>query len=669
MSTIASHTAGLSRLAWTAGIVIGASLPHWPQQPFWIPLLLFLCIGWRFAVRQLRWPAPGRWLMGLITILAFGGVVLEYGTINGLGPGSALLIVMVSLKFLEAKSQRDHLLLTVIAYFLVFASLLSGGGLIQGLYLLAFVWITTLGLLQVGRTGPLLASGPTAKLAGKLLLQSVPLMLVLFVLFPRLPGPLWSMPNDDTAASSGLSDEMSPGDVTSLGLSDAIAFRVEFSGQTPAPSELYWRGPVLTRFDGRTWKMPQGTRGRNEDTIEYLDQVSRYRVMLEPDTRWPFALDMPAAWEAGERSWSIAMTSDYQLVFWPPDAGSRRRQYSVTSYSDYRAREILSAAEQRSFTALPQDLNPRTRALIDELTADAPDTQTLIDRALDVFRGDEFFYTLTPPALGQDAVDDFIFETREGFCEHYASAFAVMMRMAGIPARVVMGYQGGELNGIGDYYIIRQSNAHAWTEVWLPDQGWVRVDPISAVAPERIAFGSTRTNTALATTMAQRIGRMTLLRHLSLTWDAVNTLWNDWVIGYGPRLQRNLLQYLGFERLRWAELLALAILTAAGMLIALTVYFGVQIRHLDPVDPAARCYRRFLRKLKRHRVEPMRTGETPQSFAARAEARLPAAAEAIANITELYLAARYEPDRSGRALARLQERVRSFRPDCAPASR
>jgi hypothetical protein len=253
MNRIAGNTAGLSRLVWSAGITVGASLPHWSTQPVWIPVLLLACVGWRFAARLLRWRLPGIWTIGTITLGAFVAVILDYGTINGLRPGTALLVVMVALKFLEAKSQRDHIILTVIAYFLVFAGVLAGGGVVKAIYLMAFVWITTVGLMQVGRVGPLLPNGPTARQAGKLLLQAIPLMLVLFLLFPRLSGPLWSLPADDQAAVSGLSGSMSPGDITNLGLSDAIAFRVEFDGPEPAPQDLYWRGPVLTRFDGRSW--------------------------------------------------------------------------------------------------------------------------------------------------------------------------------------------------------------------------------------------------------------------------------------------------------------------------------------------------------------------------------------------------------------------------------
>jgi transglutaminase-like putative cysteine protease len=666
---IAHNTIGLSRLAWTAGIVLGASLPHWSRLPVWMPVLLCTCVAWRFAARILRWPLPGAWTMRLTTIFALGAVLLEFRTINGLVPGTALLVVMVSLKFLEIRSQRDHIMLTVIAYFLVFAGLLAGGGPIEGVYLLAFVWITTLGLVQVGRRGPLLANLPTAKLAGKLLLEASPIMVVLFLVFPRLPGPLWSLPGKDTSATTGLSGSMSPGDITSLGLSDEIAFRVEFTGRPPARSALYWRGPVLSNFDGRTWTRPRGMRRRVDDTIEYLGDESRYRVMLEPGSRgWAFALDMPESWSTDDRRVSIRMGDDYELRVGPANLGIGRWSYTVTSYSRYRAVEPLSPQERKSFTRLPPGFNPRTRALVDDFLRDDPDPETLIERGLDVFRADGFSYTLTPPALGQDTADEFIFETREGFCEHYASAFAIMMRMAGLPARVVTGYQGGEFNAFGRYFTVYQFNAHAWTEIWTPEDGWVRVDPIAAVAPGRIALGSTRASESGTATLAQRIGRASLLRQAKLAWDAVDTFWHDWVIDYGPRTQRSLLEHLGFDRPRWREMLLMTVLAGALMMGALTVCFGIRIRKWKTPDPAARSYERFLRKLKRARIEPRRPSETASAYAARATKELPGSAESIGEITTAYLTARYEPDQAGIAVERLRSLVRDFRPTCAHAS-
>jgi len=670
MSRLAVNTTGLSRLNWTAGIVVGASLPHWSRLPIWMPVLLLACVTWRYAARLLRWPLPGRWPMRLLTVGAFGAVLIEFRTINGLTPGTALLIVMISLKFLEARTQRDQILLTVIAYFLVFAQALAGGQLYTGIYLLGFAWLTTIALLQVGRQGALLPNLVTARLAARLLLPALPVMVVLFALFPRMPGPIWSLPGDNTSGVTGLSGSMSPGDITNLGLSDEIAFRVRFAGPAPAASELYWRGPVLTNFDGRTWRRPQGQRGSVADTVEGIGDQSDYRVTLEPGSRgYAFALEMPTSWSTDDRRQSVRMNSEYQLGIGPPDIANGRVSYNVTSFAQFRAREQLSRADIVRLTQLPPEGNPKTRALVASLQADAPDSGTLVERALDVFRDDGFFYTLTPPALGEDTADEFIFDTKEGFCEHYASAFAIMMRMAGLPARVVTGYQGGDLNEYGDYYIVRQSNAHAWTEVWTPEDGWIRVDPISAVAPERIALGATGRSIAGASTIASRIGRLTLLRQASLAWDAVNTFWNDWVVGYGPALQRSFLEWLGFERPRWRQMLGLTVFAIIVLMLALAAVLGFRTRHTAAPDPASRLFARFMRELARYEIPPMSAGETATDYATRAATRLPAAETTIRSIATSYLEARYDPDCDGAGLARLESEVRAFRPRYARASR
>jgi hypothetical protein len=290
----------------------------------------------------------------------------------------------------------------------------------------------------------------------------------------------------------------------------------------------------------------------------------------------------------------------------------------------------------------------------------------VIERAMEYLRSQPFYYTLTPPPLGAQPVDQFLFETREGFCEHYASAFTVMMRAAGIPARIVTGYQGGELNTLASYYIIRQSDAHAWTEVWLADEGWVRVDPVSAVSPERVALGSWRSALGGDRVPGSALGRIEWVRRTLLAWDAASIYWNEWVVGYGPDLQRALLESLGLQGARrserWAKLLALSVGAALAASLALSLYLAWRQRRRTPVDAAARSFETFARRLARLAVPPPTTGEAPVAYAARAQDRLPHLAAEIASIVTAYLRARYEPDESRAALAELAARVAQFRP-------
>jgi transglutaminase-like putative cysteine protease len=654
------------RLFWTAGIVIGATLPHWSALPGWVPVLLAMAIAWRLAIAVFAWPVPLRLLRLLLAFAAFCAVLFEYRTINGVSAGSALLVVMIALKFLESNGHRDRLVLIMISYFLLFASLLTASGLLTAAYLLLLIWFTTIGLLQLSRRGPLLGLRPTAALAGRLLVQSLPLMIVLFVLFPRLPGPLWAVPGSTSSGATGLSDTVSAGDITNLALSDEIAFRVEFESRVPPARELYWRGPSMATFNGRTWSRLAGEQrgARVASTTQFSGEPTEYRVMLEPRGRnWAFALDMPQSWSP-ERT--LGMSSDYQLRLFGDRARAGRVEYRVTSYTQFSAREPLTHNQLETFRELPPESSPRTRELVRGWTTEDPAPRHVIERAMDYLRSQPFFYTLTPPPLGAQPVDEFLFETREGFCEHYASAFTVMMRAAGIPARVVTGYQGGELNTLASYYIIRQSDAHAWTEVWLADEGWARVDPVSAVAPERVALGSWRRSLEGDRLPGGAFGRIAWVRRALLAWDAAATYWNDWIVGYGPDLQRALLDTLGLDDARrtdrWAKLLALSVSATLAASLALSLYLAWRQRRRTPLDSASRAFAVFARRLATHAVAHPVTGEAPLAYAARARDRLPQAAAEIGAITAAYLRARYEPDDDRAALAELKARVAQFRP-------
>jgi transglutaminase-like putative cysteine protease len=658
-------SAEVLRLQWTAAIVVGATLPHWPTLPPWAPVLLGLAIAWRLAVAARGWPMPIRTLRLLLALAAFCVVLFTYRTINGVTAGSALLVVMIALKFLESKDHRDQLVLIMISYFLLFAALLTTRGPLTAGYLLVLIWVTTIGLLQLSRRGPLLDLRSTAALAGRMLLQSLPLMIALFVLFPRLPGPLWSVPGTSTSATSGLGDTMNPGDITSLALSDEIAFRAQFLSQPPPARDLYWRGPTMTNFDGRAWSSLVGERrgDRVAASTEYVGAPTEYRVMLETNGRnWAFALDMPQPPEQR----GLRMVGDYQLRTFPGTPRGTRLDYRVVSYTSYRALEPLTPAEQELFKRLPPDSSPRTRDLVRGWLADDPPPERIIERGVDWLRSQPFFYTLTPPALHDQPVDEFLFDTREGFCEHYASAFTVMMRAAGLPARVVTGYQGGELNGVGGYYIIRQSDAHAWTEVWLADRGWVRVDPVAAVAPDRVALGSWRNALAGQRVPGSALTRLEWVRSALLVWDAATTYWNDWIISYGPELQRALLDWLGFDGLPRAERASKLLLLCVGATLAGSLLVSLQLawrrRGRTSVDEAALEFATFVRRLARLRVAPREPSEGPVAYGARAQSSAPQAAAEIGAIVAAYLRARYERDADGSALTELRALVASFRP-------
>jgi hypothetical protein len=341
----------------------------------------------------------------------------------------------------------------------------------------------------------------------------------------------------------------------------------------------------------------------------------------------------------------------------------------VTSHVDFSAREPLNTNERAMFRELPADSNPRARALAESWLVDRPSAATIVARAMEYLRSEPYLYTMTPPPLGAHPVDEFLFETREGFCEHYASALTFLLRAAGVPARVVMGYQGGELNGIGGYYIIRQSDAHAWTEAWLGDEGWARVDGVAAVAPERVALGFDTAGSGGATAAAAAF-RASWTRPFVLFLDTVNTRWQEWIIGYGPELQRSLLESLGFDSLRRAQrsavLLGLATVATVALLLGVSLYLSWRQRERAPTDAAARTFARFARQLARLDVPARAPAEGPRAYAERAAQTLPHAAAQIRAVTDFYLRARYEPDADGAALAGLVAAVAAFRATIIP---
>ncbi len=631
--------------------------PHALALPLWISLswLFFALAALRAANRRQAWPG---WLKMLLTLAGVAGVLLQYGTVIGPQGGVALLVFLSGAKLLETQSPRDRLGLLFVGCFLLVAYFLNS----QSMALAAYMVIAGIALVaaMIANAQPAPKLRATLGLSSRLLMQALPLALLLFVLFPRLQGPLWGLPQQ-AAAQTGLSDRMSPGDFSQLSQSSEIAFRVEFvaatGNQAPDPSALYWRGPVLWDFDGRTWQTrlavpPNPVRG------EAQGKPISYAVTLEPHRqRWLFLLGLPQPLPPNLPSLETRLGPDLQWLSKAPV--TQRLRYRIDADLAYRLdADGLAAATRARTLALPEG-NPQARELAREWIGKARNERAIVDQALRHFSSEPFFYTLNPPLLGDDSVDDFLVRSRHGFCEHYASAFVFLMRAAGLPARVVTGYQGGELNPLGNYWIVRQRDAHAWAEVWLTGQGWTRIDPTAAVAPSRVERGLD----AALPAGERGGGLLTLdanwLMPMRLTWDLLNNQWNQWVLGYNQERQRQFLARLNpflatWQGMAWG-------LAAAGSVLLLSMAVWLIPRWVKArTDPTCRLYARFCRRLQRRGL--VRGGaEGPADFAARAAALRPDLAEPIRQITRLYLALRY-----GRAeadgLTEFKRAVARFRP-------
>jgi transglutaminase-like putative cysteine protease len=530
----------LTSLPWTLGALSFSIFPHVKFLPIWVTVTFVFCCGWRLYVERKRQRLPPAWLRIILSFMCCIGVLVSYKSISGVGPGSALLAVMAALKLLETKRRRDQFVLLFISIFLIMSSLLREQYIWSLPYLIAGVLFTMTAWLRMSLSSQVSVT-ESFKTGARLMAYAIPLTLSMWIFFPRIGTPFWAVPIDTSGATAGLSEKMSPGDISSLSLSNAVAFRVKFEGEMPPPHQRYWRALVLYDFNGRTWT------GRNEPSrgsdghsnFEPFGDPVRYQVTMEPTRQqFVFALDVPDEWDLDDTH----MGRQQQLARVLPI--DQRIAYNVTSYPNFRLNNELPEWIRSYYTRLPEVGNARTLLYSRQMRSEAIDDEAFISSVLQKFHEEEYFYTLEPPALGSNPVDRFLFDTRRGFCEHYASAFAVMMRAAGIPSRVVLGYQGGEINPMGSYMIVRQADAHAWNEVWLPNRGWYRVDPTAAVAPERIESGR---SAAMFEGIAASWGLSApseFLYQIALTWDALNAKWNEWILGYGPENQGRFMEWL-----------------------------------------------------------------------------------------------------------------------------
>jgi transglutaminase-like putative cysteine protease len=648
-----------AQMLWLTTALAVATLPHLPHVALWIPFLIVGLSAWRLQAARRRWALPSIWIRMPMAIAGFAAVYATYRQVTGVDAGSALLMVMAGLKLLETRGRRDRAVVVFLCFFLLFAAFLREQALWGPAYLFSGALFVVMALLQVTRRNDAIAPGQALSIASRLLAQAAPLALVLFILFPRVPGPFWSLPQRGGSAMTGLSDSMSPGDITELALSDEVAFRVRFDGETPAASDLYWRGPVLSDFDGRKWKMRgvsflpglQEKVDRNGDTVSY-------EITLEPHgQRWLLALETPLSWQAPK----AITTAPYQLMRFRPI--ENRTSYRATSALTGTTPGLMSGPARVADTGLPPDRNPRSVEWAKTQRAESESDAAFLREILNLFSDQPFFYSLKPAALGPQSVDDFLFNTREGFCGHYASAFTVLARAAGIPARVVTGYQGGELNPLADYMIVRQADAHAWAEVWL-DGRWVRYDPTGAVAPERVLWGIDQAIESGSLSGADERRRGLFGVGLYMSWDALNALWNRWVLGFGPESQSELLRWGGISE---PTVRHLVVGLAAGMSLCLALLGAWHYRRGRPrLDALARAYNVLCARTARA-ARPRRPAEGPEEYAAAVADLRPELRSDVENLFAAYARLRYDGPAGREGIARFADAVSRFRPARRPA--
>ncbi|MBI3731775.1 MAG: DUF3488 domain-containing transglutaminase family protein [Burkholderiales bacterium] len=620
-------------------------LPHADHVKWWVNASCALLLLWRGWLTLSGRRLPAAWLLLPVAVMMMAGVYLTHRTFFGREAGVTMLVLLLTCKLLEMHAKRDLFVVIFLGFFLLLTSFFYQQTIFAAILTLTGLCLLLTAQLSFHYTGVVPPLLQRLKLGASILGLAIPLTIIAFVLFPRIQGPLWGLPGDAQSGRSGLSSSMSPGNISELAQSEEIAFRVKFDKFIPAKPQLYWRGIVMNQFDGRSWSQEEKRSSYKTDQdknwIKYGGQAIHQEITLEANGQnWLFALDMPAGKPELEANTGTVAIINKLMETRREQATNERLKYAIASYTSY----TLEAASSREMMAdslkLPEGYNPRTLAFAATLRQQYSDDMQLIWAILNYFRRETYSYTLEPPRLGKNSADEFLFDTKAGFCEHYASAFVLLMRAANIPARVVAGYQGGNLNSVDGYLEIRQSDAHAWAEVWLEGKGWIRVDPTAAVAPERVqrSLNYAVPRQGLAGLMNLSPDGISFFNQVRMQWSAVNNSWNQWVLNYNQNTQRNLLNSLGFMKVDWAQLTLLFFIATSLILglIALPL-----IRNRPRITALDKLYFSFCRKMEK-KTAARALHEGPKAYLERLRSNLPAAEfENVERFLTLYASARY----------------------------
>lgn len=633
-------------LIWILLCVVLVILPHTARLPILISAIAVGCIVWRLLIHMGKLNHPGRFIRGVVVA---GALVVAISQLRDLGIGldsaAGLLALCFVCKLVEMQNKRDIYVVISLCFVMAMVAFLYSQSVLMTLYIVVVVTTITAAMISLNRSSMIRDNVGTAGMAIKIVLQALPLTVVLFAVFPRI-APLWAVPIQTGINTTGVSDEMSPGDISQLGRSSRLAFRVQFEGSAPPlHADLYWRGLVLDDFDGETWRRANASnyvmasslpdfRRSWEGRITTDNNPVFYNVILEPTQRpWIYGLHL-----AEPQSNEFFKSRNFELFNSGPI--TQRLSYNLISYTNNQTDLIILGGIRRRNLRLPEEGNQLSRDFARQLRATVASDRDFAFAVLAYFQQNEFFYSLNPALLGEDRIDDFLFNTLEGFCEHYASTFAFLMRAVGIPTRVVVGYQGAEYNPFENYMMIYQYNAHAWNEVWLDGEGWVRFDPTGAVSPERIALGveeALRDDPAFMEDglfSAAMRSNFSWLNSIRLRLDAIEYGWNKRVVNYDEDAQLEFFEQIFGEVTDQKVLFLLIGLTSIALTaIAFTI---IKIEPKSKRDPLDRFYLKVCKELAKINLG-RRAGEGPNDYCNRVSEARPELRAAMHEITELYV--------------------------------
>jgi protein-glutamine gamma-glutamyltransferase len=648
-------------LLWLATALLFTLPPMFGRLATWVPCLFLTTLALKFWMEpkgyRLRFAASKL----ALAVVALAAIFASYGSLKGVEPGVSLLVVLMSLKILEAHTAREFQVMVMMAWVLCLCGFSLSQDFAIALCLMAAFVLLLVALVQFHRGSSPGAFWPPLATTCKLLGQAAPLVILLFFLFPRINAGFRFEIRDLHSATSGFSDRLSPGSIASLANSSAIAFRAEFpDNRTRLQGPLYWRGIVMWHCEGMEWRAPRAPEAIDRSSAQSQGgRFTRQRITLAPHgARWMFALDRPFGVPAG----AILAEGNY---LWSTQPIRKTRRYELVSSPEIAPKK-LEAGERELATEVPTSISPAVRELAQSWTAQNSNPRAIVNNALGFFRAHRFRYSLSPGDYKKNDLDEFLFRRRVGFCEHYAATFATMMRLAGIPARVVVGYLGGEYNDLGRFFLVRQSDTHAWCEVWLPDNGWTRVDPTSAVAPGRASldlnsFLERRLAPGEAgagrSALVSQLAQLAIFNNIRLAWEALNYEWDTRILGFDTDVQEALLASAGITTHGSLSVIIEIVLIAVALLVIYAVWMRLRSRVL--ADRVKLLYERFCRKAAKLGVrrDPW---EGPSHFSRRVVESLPNESERIRHITDSYIALRYAPNSVPLAFDEFAKEVRAF---------
>jgi transglutaminase-like putative cysteine protease len=653
-------------LQWILLSVFLVIAPQSIYMPIWITLIAFSCLLWRYLIFIGRLNYQSRLMRVIIVTFTLLISIAQMRSLGvGLESASSLLTLGFVFKLVEMREKRDIYVVMSLSFVVCMVAFLYSQSLLISLYVAACIVVIIATLIALNRSSLQADARSTGRMALRMALQALPLTIVLFMVFPRI-APLWAVPVQTTGGTTGVTDEMTPGDLASLGRSSELAFRVQFeNGPPPLHQDLYWRGLVLENFDGTTWmrrryRSAYGTAAERgnfqfnwENRVLVQGEPLQYNVILEPTQQpWVYGLHL-----ADPLNRNLFQSRNFEI--YNNGLISKRFSYDLRSYANNQTDLVLLDSARARNTEIPQRGNERSIEFARELRRSVNTDRDFVYAVLAHFRDNPFYYTLNPELLRDNRIDDFLFNTREGFCEHFASTFAFLMRAAGVPTRVVVGYHGAEYNPYEDYMMVYQNNAHAWNEVWLEGEGWVRFDPTGAVSPERIELGVEAALQDDLAFMEQSLfaavsGRFSFFNTLRLRLDALEYEWNRRVVSYDEEVQVELFEHL-FGEITEQKVLLLLVGLASLVMVAV----GLSVVSIGPrrkLDPVTHLYQTLASELSRIGLA-RKTGEGPLDYRDRVVAARPELAELMHDFTSLYVAINYKPPVQDEQLARKQVKV------------